>query len=59
MWKDYPPDLVWYEPALNVSSELVAEYETLVAAEAAADEAEALEEAELAVLEEEEAMPAP
>ena len=59
VWKDYPPDLVWYEPAGNVGGGLVDEYEALVAAEAAEDEADALEDAELALLEEEEDMPPP
>ena len=57
VWVGYPPDVIWYEPAANVGTELVTEYEARIAAEAAEDEAAAREEAELAVLEEEVAMP--
>jgi hypothetical protein len=59
VWKTYPPDMVWYEPASNLGAGWVAEYEAGVAVEAAEDEAAAREEAELDELEEEEALPAP
>jgi len=57
VWKDYPPDLVWYEPAANVGDDLIEDYERRVAAEAAEDEAAAREDAELEELEEEAKMP--
>ena len=47
VWKDYPPDDVWYEPRENVGVELIEQYEARVAAEAAEEEAAAQEEAEL------------
>ena len=58
-WKDYPPDLVWFEPAENIGEELLADFEARATAEAAEDEAAAHEDAELEELEEEEAMPPP
>ena len=58
VWKDYPPDLVWYEPAENLGSELLSEYEERVVKEAEEDEASAKEDEELEELEELEAMPA-
>ena len=57
VWKDYPPDVVWYEPRENVGVELIEQYEARAAAEAAEEEASAQEEAELDELEDEEAMP--
>ena len=66
VWKDvdglcFPPDMIWYEPEDNLGSELPAlvEYKAHVAAEAQEAAAERAEEAELAAMEEEEAMPAP
>ena len=55
VWKDYPPDMIWYEPACNLGSGLVAEFEARVEAEAEAEAAEACEDAELEKLEAEEA----
>ena len=57
VWKDYPPDMVWYEPAENIGAELREAFEARVADETAADEAAAREEDELEELEEAEAMP--
>lgn len=57
VWKNYPPDMVWYEPAANIGSELIEEFEARMAAEAAFDEAEAREDAELDHLEEEDDLP--
>jgi hypothetical protein len=51
VWKDYPPDIVWYEPASNLGEGLVQDYEAAEAAEAAADAAAEQEEAELEALE--------
>lgn len=45
VWKDYPPDMVWYEPAENIGEELRTAFEVCVAEETAADEAAAREEA--------------
>lgn len=66
VWRDsqgesYPPDMVWYEPAANLGTELEAliEFEQRVAEEAAEAEAELREEAELEQLEEDESLPAP
>ena len=59
VWKDYPPDLVWYEPGENLGDGLIKEFEDRLAAEAEADQQAADEVAELEQLEEEEAMPAP
>ena len=66
VWKDanglsFPPDMIWYEPEANLGSELSAlvEYKARVVAEAEEAAAEREEEAELAAMEEEEAMPAP
>jgi hypothetical protein len=59
VWKDYPPDLVWYEPAGNLGEELIAAFDARMADETAADEAAAREDAELAELENAEAMPPP
>lgn len=60
VWKDFPPDLVWYEPEDNLAQDLgegyLKEYEARVAAEAAADEESAREDAELEALEEAEAL---
>ena len=50
--KDYPSDMVWYEPAENIGMHLLKDFETRVADEAAAREEDELEE-----LEEAEAMP--
>ena len=50
--------MVWYEPATNLGSGLVAEYEAREAEEAAADAEAEREEAELAALEAEEAVAA-
>jgi len=61
VWKDYPPDMIWYEPAENVGTELREQFEARMAAETAADAQAVREEAELkaelAALEEAEAMP--
>ena len=57
VWKDYPPDLVWYEPSKNLGGGLIAEYEARVTAETAEEEAAAQEEAELDELEAEAGMP--
>jgi len=56
VWKDFPPDLVWYEPEDNLGEGYLKEYEARVAAEAAADEESAREDAELEELEEAEAL---
>jgi len=56
VWKDFPPDLVWYEPEDNLGKGYLKEYEARVAAEAAADEESAREDAELEELEEAEAL---
>ena len=56
VWKDFPPDLVWYEPEDNLGEGYLEEYEARVAAEAAADEESAREDAELEELEEAEAL---
>ena len=60
VWEDFPPDVLWYEIEENVDGTIAYEQylETLAndESEAAAD---ALEEAELAEMEEEDAMPAP
>lgn len=55
VWHNYPPDMVWYEPAENLGDGLLDEYETRAASEAAEDAREAQEEAELAEMEAEEA----
>lgn len=59
VWKSYPPDMVWYEPASNLGRDLIDEFEALMAAEEASDEAEARDEHELDTLEEEEDLPPP
>ena len=59
VWQNYPPDMIWYEPAENIGTGLREEFEARAAAEAAEDEAAAHEDAELEALEEEEAMPPP
>ena len=43
VWKDYPPDVIWYEPAENLGDELLAEYEAALEAEAELDAEEAAE----------------
>ena len=55
VWRDYPPDLLWYEPAKNLGDGLIEEFEARVAGEAEQDAREAEEEAELAAMEAEEA----
>ena len=57
VWENYPPDLVWYEPAENVGCKLLEEYEQRVVAEAGEEEAEAREDAQLQQMEEEDTMP--
>eukprot|EP00966_Prymnesium_polylepis_P252408 5835353-Prymnesium_polylepis.1 len=61
VWRDFPPDMVWYEPARSLGAELPAlvEFEQRVAEEAAEAAAEEEEEAELAELEAEESLPPP
>lgn len=59
VWETYSADMLWYEPAKNIGKGLRDEYEATLEAEAAADLAAAQEEAELAEMEEEEAMPPP
>ena len=43
VWKDFPPDMVWYEPAENLGDELLAQYEGQLEAEAQLDAEEAAE----------------
>ena len=57
VFKDYPPDLEWYETAENLGSELIPEYEARIAAEAEEEKRAAEEDAELDALEDEEALP--
>ena len=45
VWKDYPPDLVWFEPAENIGEQLLDDFEARATAEAAEDEAAAREDA--------------
>lgn len=57
VWKSYPPDMIWYEPACNIGHDLIDEFEARMALEEANDEAEARDEAELDALEEDESLP--
>ena len=45
LWKGFPPDMLWYEPAENIGSDFLDEYEAGLEAEAQldAEEAAALE----------------
>ena len=43
VWKDYPPDMLWYEPAENLGDGLLEEYEAGLEAEAQLDAEEAAE----------------
>ena len=47
MWSGFPADLLLYEPAKNIGSQLVADFEAAEVEEAAQAEADAREEAEL------------
>ena len=60
VWEGFPPDVLWYEIEENVDGTIAYEQylETLANDESKAA-ADALEEAELAEMEEEDAMPAP
>ena len=51
VWSGFPADLLWYEPAENLGTDLVATFRGAEAAEAAQAEAEAREEAALVELE--------
>jgi len=51
VWSGFPADLLWYEPAENLGTNLVATFREAEAAEAAQAEAEAREEAALVELE--------
>ena len=59
VWKDYPPDLVWYEPKANISGDLIDVYEAQLDQEAKEEEEEAQAQRELDELEAEEEMPPP
>ena len=43
VWKDYPPDMLWYEPANNLGDGWLEEYEAGLEAEAQLDAEEAAE----------------
>eukprot|EP00965_Chrysotila_dentata_P089391 2951780-Pleurochrysis_carterae.AAC.1 len=47
VWRDYPPDIVWYEPGENLGSELLQHYKQSLAEKAAAEGASAREDAEI------------
>ena len=60
VWEDFPPDVVWYEIEENVEGTIAYEqYLEQLANDESEAAADALEEAELAEMEEEDAMPAP
>jgi len=51
VWSGFPADLLWYEPAKNLGTDLVAAFRAAEEAEAAQAAAEAKEEADLLELE--------
>ena len=60
VWEDFPPDVVGYEIEENVEGTIAYEqYLEQLANDESEAAADALEEAELAEMEEEDAMPAP
>ncbi|KAL1520968.1 hypothetical protein AB1Y20_022526 [Prymnesium parvum] len=59
VWRNYSPDLIWYEPVVNIGVELRDEYEERCTAEAAEEETAAADEADLKEMEDEEELPAP
>ena len=59
VWKNYPADMIWYEPPDNIGTSWVELYESQIAGDAEEEAADEAEEEELAVLEDEERLPAP
>ena len=59
VWKDYPPDLIWYEPAENIADALLEEYKARLSEDESQKAASAKEDAELDEMEDEEDMPPP